>query len=139
MRCRRRENCLALQTGETLELLSSNRLAATPHFVNSTASPLGRAALETIERHKAQDESWRAVERGTVSRETLAVFLQVGAILESSLAQQMYPTIAHAVLSACSLTIMKSFRARERHSALSLRELTSDIIEYRTLQWDSQT
>lgn len=99
MRCRRRENCLALQTGETLELLSSNRLAATPHFVNSTASTLGRAALETIERHKAQDESWRAVERGTVSRETLAVFLQVGAILESSLAQQMCPLIAHTVLS----------------------------------------
>lgn len=71
------ENCLALQTGETLELLSSNRLAATPHFVNSTASSLGRKALEAIERNKEESAEWKSVESGVVSRETLAVFLQV--------------------------------------------------------------
>ncbi|GAA5961557.1 hypothetical protein JCM3765_002625 [Sporobolomyces pararoseus] len=70
------EDCLALQTGETLELLTSKRLAATPHFVNATASSLGRRALETIERKKEEDESWKDVESGTVTRETLAVFLQ---------------------------------------------------------------
>jgi len=71
------EDCLALQTGETLELLTSKRLAATPHFVNATASSLGKRALEAIERKKEEDESWRNVESGTVTRETLAVFLQV--------------------------------------------------------------
>lgn len=75
--CPRREDCLALQTGETLELLSDNRLAATPHFVNATADKLGRAALEAIERKKAQDGGWQHVKSGTVTRETLAVFLQV--------------------------------------------------------------
>ncbi|GAA6062694.1 hypothetical protein JCM10212_004752 [Sporobolomyces blumeae] len=70
------ENCLALQTGETLELLTSKRLAATPHFVNATASCLGRRALEAIEAKKEADETWKGVERGTVTRETLAVFLQ---------------------------------------------------------------
>jgi len=71
------ENCLALQTGETLELLTSKRLAATPHFVNATASSLGKRALEAIERKKEEEESWKEVETGTVTRETLAVFLQV--------------------------------------------------------------
>lgn len=71
------ENCLALQTGETLELLTSKRLAATPHFVNATASALGNRALEAIERKKEEDENWKEVENGTVTRETLAVFLQV--------------------------------------------------------------
>ncbi|GAA6020138.1 hypothetical protein JCM11491_005540 [Sporobolomyces phaffii] len=70
------EDCLALQTGETLELLTSNRLAATPHFVNATASSLGKRALEAIERKKAEDAEWSSVESGTVTRETLAVFLQ---------------------------------------------------------------
>ncbi|GAA5870868.1 hypothetical protein JCM16303_001611 [Sporobolomyces ruberrimus] len=70
------ENCLALQTGETLELLTSKRLAATPHFVNATASSLGPRALQTIERKKEEDETWKEVENGTVTRETLAVFLQ---------------------------------------------------------------
>ncbi|GAA5867709.1 hypothetical protein JCM3774_003386 [Rhodotorula dairenensis] len=75
------EDCVALQTGETLELLTARRLAATPHFVNSTASTLGRRALAAIERHQESEETpdadrWRRVESGTVSRETLAVFLQ---------------------------------------------------------------
>ncbi|GAA5823638.1 hypothetical protein JCM5353_005084 [Sporobolomyces roseus] len=70
------ENCLALQTGETLELLTSKRLAATPHFVNATASALGKRSLEAIERKKEDDENWKEVESGTVTRETLAVFLQ---------------------------------------------------------------
>ncbi|GAA5918413.1 hypothetical protein JCM5296_007577 [Sporobolomyces johnsonii] len=70
------ENCLALQTGETLELLTSQRLAATPHFVNATADALSRRALEAIEKQKAADPAWKDVESGTVSRETLAVFLQ---------------------------------------------------------------
>ncbi|GAA5990637.1 hypothetical protein JCM10908_003164 [Rhodotorula pacifica] len=71
------EDCVALQTGETLELLTARRLAATPHFVNSTASTLGRRALAAIERKKAEEpERWSGVEKGTVSRETLAVFLQ---------------------------------------------------------------
>jgi hypothetical protein len=72
----RRPNCLALQTGETLELLSSNRLAATPHFVNSTSKSLGRSALEAIEKKKEEDARWAKVESGVVSRETMAVFLQ---------------------------------------------------------------
>ncbi|PRQ77503.1 hypothetical protein AAT19DRAFT_8571 [Rhodotorula toruloides] len=71
------ENCVALQTGETVELLTSRRLAATPHFVNATAATLGRKALEVIERRKEEEpETWGKVESGTVSRETLAVFLQ---------------------------------------------------------------
>ncbi|GAA5885009.1 hypothetical protein JCM6882_007190 [Rhodosporidiobolus microsporus] len=71
------ENCVALQTGETIQLLTSQRLAATPHFVNATASTLGRKALEAIERKKeAEPESWGKVEEGVVTRETLAVFLQ---------------------------------------------------------------
>ncbi|KAL7344190.1 hypothetical protein BJY59DRAFT_672789 [Rhodotorula toruloides] len=74
------ENCVALQTGETVELLTSRRLAATPHFVNATAATLGRNALEAIERKKEEEpETWGKVESGTVSRETLAVFLQVRA------------------------------------------------------------
>lgn len=72
------EDCVALQTGETVELLTSRRLAATPHFVNATAATLGRKALEAIERKKDEEpETWGQVESGTVSRETLAVFLQV--------------------------------------------------------------
>ncbi|GAA5948953.1 hypothetical protein JCM21900_003150 [Sporobolomyces salmonicolor] len=70
------DNCLALQTGETLELLTSQRLAATPHFVNATADALSRRALEAIEKQKEADPAWKDVESGTVSRETLAVFLQ---------------------------------------------------------------
>ena len=71
------EDCVALQTGETLELLTSRHLAATPHFVNSTASTLGRRALGAIEAQKAADpDRWGGVQSGTVSRETLAVFLQ---------------------------------------------------------------
>ncbi|GAA5908793.1 uncharacterized protein JCM6883_004169 [Sporobolomyces salmoneus] len=70
------EDCVALQTGETLELLTSQRLAATPHFVNATASSLGKRALEAIEKKKGEDESWKEVQTGTVTRETLAVFLQ---------------------------------------------------------------
>ncbi|KAK4056213.1 hypothetical protein OIO90_002654 [Microbotryomycetes sp. JL221] len=70
------ENCLALQTGETLELLSDNRLAATPHFVNATSTALGQQAVDTIERQMRAEGRWRNAERGTVTRETLAVFLQ---------------------------------------------------------------
>ncbi|GAA5828967.1 hypothetical protein JCM11251_004082 [Rhodosporidiobolus azoricus] len=71
------ENCVALQTGETIQLLTSNRLAATPHFVNATASTLGKKALEAIEQKRATDpEEWGKVETGVVTRETLAVFLQ---------------------------------------------------------------
>ncbi len=72
------EDCVALQTGETLQLLTADRLAATPHFVNATASTLGKKALEAIESQKASEpETWGKVESGVVSRETLAVFLQV--------------------------------------------------------------
>ncbi|GAA6012597.1 hypothetical protein JCM10207_009052 [Rhodosporidiobolus poonsookiae] len=71
------EDCVALQTGETIQLLTSDRLAATPHFVNATASTLGKKALEAIERQKAAEPAtWGKVESGTVTRETLAVFLQ---------------------------------------------------------------
>lgn len=68
---------MAFQTGETLELLSDNALAATPHFVNSSASTLGLEARKVIEEKKRTDPAWREVESGTVTRETLAVFLQV--------------------------------------------------------------
>ncbi|KAK4705684.1 hypothetical protein P7C70_g526, partial [Phenoliferia sp. Uapishka_3] len=73
-----RENCLAFQTGETLSLLSSDRLAATPHFVNAASDEtvLSPAAVEVVERKKREDPDWRNVVGGTVSRETLAVFLQ---------------------------------------------------------------
>ncbi|KAK4053424.1 hypothetical protein OIV83_001589 [Microbotryomycetes sp. JL201] len=70
------ENCLALQTGETLQLLSDNTLAATPHFVNAAAKRLGRNAVQAIHAQRDNSEAWRTVERGTVTRETLAVFLQ---------------------------------------------------------------
>ncbi|GAA6035039.1 hypothetical protein JCM8097_002156 [Rhodosporidiobolus ruineniae] len=70
------EDCVALQTGETIQLLTSGRLAATPHFVNATASTLGRRPLEAIEAKKRGDSAWDKIETGTVSRETLAVFLQ---------------------------------------------------------------
>ncbi|BGP37355.1 hypothetical protein JCM10450v2_001262 [Rhodotorula kratochvilovae] len=71
------EDCVALQTGETVELLTNRRLAATPHFVNATAATLGRRALKAVERKKeAEPETWGKVESGKVTRETLAVFLQ---------------------------------------------------------------
>ncbi|GAA5973245.1 hypothetical protein JCM11641_003031 [Rhodosporidiobolus odoratus] len=70
------ENCVALQTGETIQLLTSDRLAATPHFVNASAAALGRQPLEVVEQKKRQDPGWAKVEEGVVSRETLAVFLQ---------------------------------------------------------------
>ncbi|GAA5928851.1 hypothetical protein JCM3775_004652 [Rhodotorula graminis] len=70
-------DCVALQTGETLELLTSKRLAATPHFVNATAANLGTKALQAIERKKEDEpQTWGRVESGFVTRETLAVFLQ---------------------------------------------------------------
>lgn len=78
------EDCVALQTGETLELLTSRRLAATPHFVNATAADLGTKALRAIERKKeAEPQTWGKVESGTVTRETLAVFLQVRSLRSS--------------------------------------------------------
>jgi hypothetical protein len=49
---------------------------ATPHFVK-TSSILSAAALKVIKTKKETDERWRNVESGTVSRETLALFLQV--------------------------------------------------------------
>lgn len=49
-------DCLAFQTGESLELLTAGKLAATPHFVSGSAG-LGDAD-------------------GKVSRETFAFFLQ---------------------------------------------------------------
>ncbi|GAA5998145.1 uncharacterized protein JCM10292_002354 [Rhodotorula paludigena] len=71
------EDCVAIQTGETVELLTSNRLSATPHFVNATAALLGSRALRAVEQKKEEDsEGWGRVESGKVSRETLAVFLQ---------------------------------------------------------------
>ncbi|KAL8281523.1 hypothetical protein RQP46_006207 [Phenoliferia psychrophenolica] len=72
------ETCIAFQTGETLQLLSSDRLAATPHFVNAApdALTLSSAAAEVVERKKREDPEWGNVTSGTVSRETLAVFLQ---------------------------------------------------------------
>ncbi|WVQ78112.1 hypothetical protein IAT38_000193 [Cryptococcus sp. DSM 104549] len=51
-------DCLAFQTGEALSLLTSNKLAATPHFVSgSTATAAGSA-------------------QAPISRETFAFFLQ---------------------------------------------------------------
>ncbi|GAA5857294.1 hypothetical protein JCM8547_002204 [Rhodosporidiobolus lusitaniae] len=71
------EDCVALQTGETIQLLTSERLAATPHFVSATANSLGRKALEAIEAKKREEPAvYGEVESGVVSRETLAVFLQ---------------------------------------------------------------
>lgn len=73
----RSANCLAFQTGETLSLLSSHRLAATPHFVNGNTTSIGDAALKVILAKKRDDPSWSDVQSGSISRETLAVFLQV--------------------------------------------------------------
>lgn len=62
-----------------MELLSSGALGATPHFVNGTADSLNLAATKVIERKKEEDESWRGVQSGVVTRETMAVFLQPNA------------------------------------------------------------
>ncbi|KAM0751902.1 Clavaminate synthase-like protein [Meredithblackwellia eburnea MCA 4105] len=72
------EDCLAFQTGETLSLLSSLKLAATPHFVNAnpTSDVLSPKATAVVRRKIAEDPAWKDVETGRVSRETLAVFLQ---------------------------------------------------------------
>ena len=68
---------MAFQTGETLELLSDSTLAATPHFVNSSSATLGPEARKVIQEKKREDPEWKEVESGMVTRETLAVFLQV--------------------------------------------------------------
>lgn len=71
-----REDCIAVQTGETLELLSSSALAATPHFVYGGSGTLSESTRSFIQSHVEKDESWSHVARGTVTRETLAVFFQ---------------------------------------------------------------
>ncbi|KAK8869846.1 hypothetical protein IAR55_000414 [Kwoniella newhampshirensis] len=42
------EDCLAFQTGEALSILTSNRLAATPHFVSGSTSSLQPVSRETF-------------------------------------------------------------------------------------------
>lgn len=68
---------MAFQTGETLALLSSNHFEATPHFVNAASSTLSSAALARIRQQIDDDPNWANVRDGSVSRETLAVFIQV--------------------------------------------------------------
>lgn len=70
-------NSLAFQTGETIALLSSNYFEATPHFVNAASSTLSPAALARIRQQIEEDSNWANVTDGSVSRETLAVFIQV--------------------------------------------------------------
>ena len=69
-------DCIAIQTGETLELLSSSQLAATPHFVYGGSGTLDEATRQYILEHKAATPTWRDVTSGKVTRETLAVFFQ---------------------------------------------------------------
>lgn len=73
----RSADSMAFQTGETLALLSSNHFEATPHFVNAASSTLSAAALVRIRQQINDDPNWRNVKDGSVSRETLAVFIQV--------------------------------------------------------------
>ncbi len=92
---------MAFQTGETLELLSAGRLAATPHFVNSTASTLSPACRAILAKHKANNPAWKDVEAGTITRETLACFLQ--------------PNVDEVVSSSGETFGQFSRRVRERH------------------------
>jgi len=121
------ENCVALQTGETVELLTSRRLAATPHFVNATAASLGRKALQAIERQKEDDpERWGRVDGGKVTRETLAVFLQVRPPSLPARVRSRDDAVADS-LSHCaaSPTTMRSCRRTVRRLASSRRESSS--------------
>ena len=70
-------------------MLSSDRLAATPHFVNSASNALNLspASFEVVERKRREDPDWRDVKGGTVSRETLAVFLQVRPLPSAELSE----------------------------------------------------
>jgi hypothetical protein len=70
-------DCLAFQTGEALQLLTEGRLQATPHFVaagsdGTILSSVRQVILDKI----AEDDEWKGVTEGTISRETMAVFLQ---------------------------------------------------------------
>lgn len=70
---------MAFQTGEALQLLSRGQLKATPHWVSGGAGPgeaILPATLERIRKHRDATEEWKDVQEGTISRETMAVFLQ---------------------------------------------------------------
>ena len=72
-------DCMAFQTGEALQLLSRGQLKATPHWVSGGAGPgeaILPATLERIRKHRDAAEEWKDVQEGTISRETMAVFLQ---------------------------------------------------------------
>jgi hypothetical protein len=60
-------DCLAFQTGEALECMSQGRLRATPHAVRA-GSGIGTEVKELLRQKGFLD--------GTVSRETMAVFMQ---------------------------------------------------------------
>ncbi|KAI5477722.1 hypothetical protein MNV49_006005 [Pseudohyphozyma bogoriensis] len=70
------DDCLAFQTGETLGFMSAGALEATTHFVHAGSEGLSLEARRVIDEKKASDPKWANVVGGTVSRETLAVFLQ---------------------------------------------------------------
>ena len=65
-------DCVAFQTGEALEVLSKGRLKATPHAVRAGSS--GGAAIEGV--REALRLQGITEGEGTVSRQTMAVFLQ---------------------------------------------------------------
>ena len=70
-------DCMAFQTGEALQLLTQNRLRATPHYVAACGTgPTLDSTLHVIRKKVQADESWKNVTEGAVSRETMAVFLQ---------------------------------------------------------------
>lgn len=70
-------DCLAFQTGEALELLTRQQLKATPHYVAAgSEGAILPSVTAAIDMKKAQDPTWRDVQSGVISRETMAVFLQ---------------------------------------------------------------
>lgn len=70
-------DCMAFQTGEALQLLSRGKLQATPHYVSAgTGSSVLPQVHEAIEAYKRHHPEYKDVTSGTISRETMAVFLQ---------------------------------------------------------------
>jgi isopenicillin N synthase-like dioxygenase len=70
-------DCMAFQTGEALQLLTRNQLQATPHYVAAgSEGPILPTVLQKINEKKKQSSEWNEVTEGTISRETMAVFLQ---------------------------------------------------------------
>lgn len=79
-------DCIAFQTGEALQLLTQNRLQATPHYVAAgSEGAILPPVISVIEEKKSEDPAWKDVQAGVISRETMAVFLQpdVGEVIGS--------------------------------------------------------